>query len=248
MKVHRPVVKAGMCLCVLLAIVWNAPSLHSQKTIGKSRVSNTKAELAQCKSSYPGFTDSQCTTLVKRTDYVKNTDCPDRDAYYACKSFRELVKAQDADIVRDLAQQDHIYACFRPEDDVFSEVVFSNPASSTVASHEGTVAINYYKSGVKSSDMSIRNTGQWKSVAASQPISFDAPHRLPVGATFQGDNIRIQDARLEATETYKNTDGLDTTHTYTLQLSTGRFIETYEVQAPNKTEYPGRCLVMPNPE
>ena len=217
-----------------------AAGQHKSTAAQKSAADEQKW-MQQCKVGGSGLSDSQCALWVSRKEFVRKADCTDHDASLACGSFQELIKADDADLMLDLAKQDHVYACFRPQQDVFLEIYFSDSndgplqndqrASSTY--RMGTADVRYYKSGIAAEGISIHNSGRWA--------------RGLTDAAFRGDNIRIEGSRLEASQMYKNESKLDIHHTIVLQLSTGRFTEKFEEQPSGETvdEYSGRCLVLP---
>jgi hypothetical protein len=203
--------------------------------------------MQQCKAGGSGLSDSQCALWVSRKEFVRKEDCADHDASIACRSFQELIKADDADLMLDLARQDHVYACFRPQEDVFLEIYFSDPndgpwqkdlrtpAASSYRS--GTANLRYYKSGIAAEGISFHDSGRWtRGLNASSK-----------DAVFRGDNIRIEASRFEASQMYKNESKLDIHHTIVLQLSTGRFTEKFEEQPSGEAvdEYSGRCFVLP---
>jgi hypothetical protein len=262
MNVYGPFGRAAFFVCLVLTIVLSAPSLSAQALSGQkttgSKAGTSKAgtgkAVAQCTAEKPNFTEAQCATWIKRSNFVRDTKCPDSDSLVACTSFREMIKAEDADLMTDLATQAHVYACFRPGFDTFAEIFFSDPATGIwdkdpdlagIASHPGFATINYYKAGIKAPQMSFQNKGKWTYGPVAPGVSFVSLHVPSSSALFKGDNIRIEGSRLEATETYKSSDGVDTTHTFILQLSTGRFSESYQILAPDKTGYAGRCFVLP---
>lgn len=257
MNAYGPLGKVAIFVCLMLAIGLSATSLSSQALSGQ-KTTGSKAgpgkALAQCTAKNPNFTESECATWIKRSNFVRDTKCPSYDSLVACTSFREMIKAEDADLMTDLATQAHVYACFRPGFDTFAEIFFSDPATGIwdkdpdlagIASHPGFATINYYKAGIKAPQMSFQNKGKWTYGPVAPGVSFVSLHVPSASALFVGDNIRIEGSRLEATETYKSSDGVDTTHTFILQLSTGRFSESYQIQAPDKNGYAGRCFVLP---
>jgi hypothetical protein len=220
---------------------------HKSTSAQKSAADEQKW-MQQCKAGGSGLSDSQCALWVIRKEFVQKADCADHDASIACGSFQELIKADDVDLVLDLARQDHVYACFRPQQDVFLEIYYSDPndgpwqsgqsASAASSYRAGTANVRYYKSGIATEGISFHDSGKWtRGLNASS--SGDA--------VFRGDNIRIEGSRFEASQMYKNEAKLDIHHTIVLQLSTGRFTEKFEEQPSGEAvdEYSGRCFVLP---
>jgi hypothetical protein len=165
-----------------------------------------------------------------------------------------LVKDDDADMMRDLARQDHVYACFRPQQDMFLEIYFSDPNDGVwrkdahTMVRPGEAEVRYYKNGVASPGISFHSDGEWIYTLTGREGSNLSTFRAPNGdAAFAGMNIRIAGSRFEASQTYKNESNLNILHTLVLQLSTGRFTERYEVQVSGEAvnEYSGRCFVLP---
>lgn len=226
--------------------VLDAAGQHKTTSAQKSAADEQKW-MRQCEAGGSGLSDSQCALWVSRKQFVHKADCADHDASIACGSFKELIKADDADLMLDMAQQEHVYACFRPQEDVFLEIYYSDPNDgpwqndqrSTAASsyRTGTANVRYYKNGIAAEGISFHDSGRWtRGLTASDG-----------DAVFRGDDIRIEGSRFEASQMYKNESKLDIHHTIVLQLSTGRFIEKFEEQPSGETvdEYSGRCLVLP---
>jgi hypothetical protein len=161
------------------------------------------------------------------------------------------------DLLDDFAQQDHLYICFRPNQDVFMEIDFTDASDGvwqrddkihSRVEHLGGAGITYYKDGIGSGDMSFHDIGNWAfSIAELPNDDISMIRQLPADTAFRGDRILIQGSHFEANETYKNTGGMETVHSLTLQLSTGRFVESYEMKSSSDSgrTYTGRCLVLP---
>lgn len=233
----------GFLLLGILGAV-SAEGQHKGTPAQKSAADEQKW-MQQCEAGVSGLSDSQCALWVSRKEFVHKAECPDHDSSIACGSLKELIKADDADLMLDLARQDHVFACFRPQEDVFLEIYFSDPNDGTWQNDQrtsstyrlGTADVRFYKSGIAADGISIHNSGRWtRGITAS---SNDA--------AFRGDNIRIEGSRFEASQGYKNESKLDIYHTIVLQLSTGRFMEKFEEQPSGETvdEYSGRCFVLP---
>lgn len=240
-------------IIILLAAGLSSLPISGQKTNG----SHQQELMQKCEASDQTFTEADCATWLKRADYVRTASCPDRDANAACSSFRELVKADDSDIMNDLAKRTNVYVCFRPEEDVFMDIYFSDPNDGTwerdghntlMAFTLGGAAALYYKGGIGSQDMSFpQEQGKWEYSNLTSQTNVSTL-RVPFSdAVFRSDDIVIQGSRFQATESYKNDTGTNIEHTLILQLSTGRFLETYTSQLLGKAveSYSGRCLVLP---
>jgi hypothetical protein len=235
----------GILLSVILGMA-SAAGQHKATPAPKS-AANEQKWMQQCEAGGSGLSDSQCALWVSRKEFVRKADCADHDSNIACGSFQELIKADDADLMMDLARQDHVYACFRPQQDAFMEIYYSDPndgpwqsdqrGSAASSYRPGTANVRYYKNGIAAEGISFHDSGRWtRGLTASGSE-----------AVFRGDNIRIEGSRFEASQMYKNEAKLDIHHTIVLQLSTGRFTEKFEEQPSGETvdEYSGRCFVLP---
>jgi hypothetical protein len=112
----------------------------------------------------------------------------------------------------------------------------------------GAAELAYYKGGVGEPDRSFHNLAFGTYYPLKTPIDFSAVIREATSdnSTFHG-NIRIEDTRFDFSDTYKNQAGTETKHSITVQLSTGRFSERYDVNGGRTLEdMPGRCIVVPN--
>jgi hypothetical protein len=212
--------------------------------------------MEQCVAKDPSLSNSQCALWVSRKEYIHKAACPDHDANIACESFQELIEADDSDLILDLAQQDHVYACFRPQQDVFLEIYFSDPNDEALQKNEphpttgvshGGAEVRYYKNGIASEGMSFHDSGAWKYPLTAGEQNASILKAAGGRAIFEGQNISIKGSRLEASQTYKDESGVQIHHTVILQLSTGRFTESFDVQPAGNTIdiYSGRCLVLP---
>lgn len=240
-----------MGFLLLCALTLVAQGQHKATSSQKSSAADKQIWMDQCVANNPSLSTSQCAFWVSRKEFVHKTACPDHDASTACQSFQELIKSDDSDLLLDLAQREHVYACFRPEQDVFLEIYFSDPNNGVwkngpeprTGASPGGAEVRYYKDGVASEGMSFHDNGAWKYplTATSTPAATsDRP-------TFEGKNISIRGSRLEASQTYKDESGVQIHHDVVLQLSTGRFTESYDVLPAGNTidTYSGRCLVLP---
>lgn len=216
--------------------------------------------IATCRSTDPSADEAACGRWIRRKLAIQKTACPDSSAATACNSFKELVRANDAGVMSDLAHSDHVYACFLPEKDEFFEVTFSDPASSGFAppsaeqikegvppnalTVSGSSRFAYYKYGVEDEKMSLHNFGNWIYFPHGDKLRENATSKR---AEFKGRNIHIEDDRWTLTETYNNQAGTQTRHTVTLQLATGRFEQSFVLaQVGGDGGVPGRCIIAPS--
>lgn len=215
----------------------------------------------QCRSAGQ-LAPADCTRWVQRKLALTRSPCPDKTAAKACRSFQELLRDNDSGIMADLAGQDHVYVCFLPNVDEFFKVTYSEPAAgaftkaSTAQVKEGVPAtalaapgaadFAYFRSGVRDSDSSVHDSGNWIEPPPPDPrASPQSPELRP--ARFQGKTIEITSDEWKLTETYPNDTGTHTRHTVTLQLATGRFRQEFVLADSGKTQAQntGRCLIAP---
>jgi hypothetical protein len=244
----------GLLLCTTIVLI--AAGQHKATSQQKSLAADKQTWMDQCVGNNPSLSTSQCALWVSRKEFVHKTACPDRDASTACQSFQELIKADDSDLLLDLAQRERVYACFRPQQDVFLEIYFSDPSNGVwqengpeprAGALPGGAEVRYYKDGIASEGMSFHDDGGWKYPLAAGELNASTPMATNGPAIFEGKYVSIKGSRLEASQTYKDESGVQIHHDVVLQLSTGRFTESYDVLPAGNTidTYSGRCLVLP---
>jgi hypothetical protein len=184
--------------------------------------------------------------------------CPDTKAKQACDSFAELLKAKDSDIPASG------YACFRPEDDEFFVVEFTQPSfvwtidpdtkKRTIPQGSKSIAtgsMTSFRNGV--TDSSVLPTffflGSWRplwdneSVFASEQVNFqDAQAGELSTITITGSQLSVNDYP------YTNRSDKKVEYNLTLQRSTGRFSENYKYVGDSVPflEHSGRCVWFSN--
>jgi len=176
------------------------------------------------------------------------------------------VRANDPEVMNDLAHQDHVYACFVPGKDEFFEVRFSEPSwfgfrppsaeqvkdgvSSGALTIFGGSEFAYYKNGIWEENMSVHNIGNWIYYPLGDKTDPQSMRKNATSkrAQFKGRNIEIEDDRWTLTETYKNQADTETRHAVTVQLATGRFKENFVLTRTGKDvgEISGRCMIVPS--
>jgi hypothetical protein len=236
---------------LLLGTLSVLPTMGQQK-----HVAEVTDSVETCKAKDSSLSDFQCARWLARKDFVHKAACPDHDSGVACSSFEELVKADDTDMMHDLAQQDHVYTCFRPQQDVFLEIYYSDPDDGVWQKDEkapntsflrGEAEVRYYKSGIASTAMSFHSEGKWTYPLGEAGANSSNPETTDSGAVFDSENVQIRGSRFEASQVYKNESGVNIHHAVVLQLSTGRFTEKFDMQPSGEAvdEYSGRCFVLP---
>jgi hypothetical protein len=220
----------------------------------------------QCQSSDRFADEVDCGKWITRKLAIQRASSPDPEAAIAFKSFQELIRANDPDVMSDLAHQDHVYVCFLPAKDEFFEVTYSEPPWISFAPPDaeqvkngipkyaltiiGGSEFTYYKNGIGEENMSLHNIGDWIYFPLGDKTDPQSMRRNATSkrARFKGKNIEIKDDRWTLTETYKNQADTETTRTVTIQLGTGRFKETFVLTGTGKdvSERSGRCLIVPS--
>ena len=231
---------------------------------------DTQILIDQCRSQGQ-LNAADCARWAERKQAISQSDCPDKHAATACRSFQELLGDNDAALMSDFAHQDHVYVCFLPLDvshgikDEFFKVTYSDPSPSAFAAPlpaqlkagvpanalaaPGESDFAYFRSGVRDSDSSFHNLGNWIYSPAIQAdlatMRRNANFRL---ARFVGQNIQIANDEWKLTETYRNDADTMTRHTVSVQLATGRFLQVYALADSGKvqTQTDGRCLIAPS--
>jgi hypothetical protein len=229
-------------------------------------LSEVRNLIGECQSSDQFADEADCGKWIARKLAIQRAACPDPEAAIACKSFQELVRANDPEVMNDLAHQDHVYACFLPGKDEFFEVRFSEPSwfgfrpptaeqvkdgvSSDALTISGGSEFAYYKNGVWEENLSVHNIGNWLYFPLGDKTDLQSMRKNATSkrAQFKGKNIEIEDDRWTLTETYKNQADTETRHTVTVQLATGRFKENFVLTRTGKDvgESSGRCMIVPS--
>jgi hypothetical protein len=229
-------------------------------------LSEVRNLIGRCQSSSRFADEADCGKWIARKLAIQRAASPDPEAATAFKSFQELIRANDPDLIDDLAHQDHVDVCFLPGKDEFFEVVFSEPnafgfkppdedqvkegVSKRALTALGGSEITYYKNGIGDEDRSLHNIGNWIYFPVGDKTDPQSMQRNATSnqARFKGKNIEIEDGRWTLTETYKNQSGTETRHTVTVQLTTGRFKENFVLDETGRevSEGSGRCLIVPS--
>ena len=191
--------------------------------------------------------------------------CPPQ-SQVACDSFIELWNAGDADVKADWDEFGMV--CFRQGEDNFFVVVVANgyldpdtmqrDAGGTVFVREWKNAygrLESFKNGVSNADNTIPDSlttfkGGW--IAFGNVPENSLPSVKPKDATFiakpddnSGAYVNISATTAELSADYKNVAEKDVQYGLTIQLSTGRFVETHSLKNAVPTQAVGRCVPMP---
>lgn len=226
--------------------------------------SKVRDSIGSCQASDQLANEADCGRWVERKLAIQQITCSDADTASACRSFRELVRASDPEIMYDLSHQDHVYACFLPRKDEFFEVLYSEPnwygfqppspeeikqgVPQNTLTITGGTRLTYYADGIVDENKSLWSYGNWIyfSLGAKTDLQSMRKSATSRQAQFKGQNIEIDDGHWTLTETYKNQAETETQRTVTVQLVTGRFKESFVFAKSGKEigESSGRCLIV----
>jgi hypothetical protein len=183
--------------------------------------------------------------------------CPSEQAADACVSFFELYRAKDRAVLP--VPGDTAYACFREEKDEFFVIEFSNPefipqldtktrlrVFPKDASNDGYGSVTAFSKGIEDSTVHPIGSfqGKWKHPSFPR-FTSDAPDDGK--EREQTPSILIDSSQFEASHRFKNRFDKPVDYHLVMQLSTGRFSETF---TEDKEKFPfvaqtGRCLKYP---
>lgn len=245
---------------------------HTDSAAPINSASTAQLDMANCKTKERWVKSEGCDAWAAKKAKVNATECPDKSET-ACRSFKEMVAAEDEDFMSDLASR-NVYVCFRPGEDVFFEASFSEPdelawmgttewrQSQTEEKRSflpgnyvqfGSAGLTYYTAGVGDEYNSIQGSGHWVYKSFGPTAKPEELKNLATSrnSLFQAKNaeqdFEVQRTRFEASEKYQNQAGIDIEHIVTVQLATGRFRETFQEQQSGRkmSSYSGRCIALP---
>ena len=147
-----------------------------------------------------------------------------------CKSFNELLAANDKDVTVMLGVDNEAYTCFRTDEDVFVIVSMEKPEPERfkkVANQPYSLvmfAVAYvekFENGVSQDNRIF--TGNWKkfSTLPNREPSFSS--KLAESSLFFGES------EINISYTWKNLKNTNTFYMMNIRRSTHRFVETFEV-------------------
>ncbi len=163
--------------------------------------------------------------------------CPDTEAQQACKSYQELLKANDRGL-----PDGNAYICFRKSEDQFFIVTFSRPyfpkhwdkdLKELVPNETPRPGFGYaetYNNGVLDSTTmpTLNFSGQWQSLyPESNFFSSDKINGKTLNEKDPNVGVTIEDAQVNIGYKYANRMEKTITYTLTIQRSTGRFSESF---------------------
>lgn len=180
--------------------------------------------------------------------------CPDAEAQQGCKSYQELLKAKDKSL------PDDAYFCFRKKEDEFFAVRFNRPYFTKrwdeeskqmvpdETPHSGIGYAQTYKDGVlDSTKMPTFNfSGQWRSMQWSESGIFisDTLNFKKQDENDHDVGVSIDETQINVVFKYQNPMDKTIRYTLTIQRSTGRFAESFRIEAEKIpfSESTGYCI------
>jgi hypothetical protein len=218
--------------------------------------------IATCKAKGDIYSDEVvCAKWLNRREEARRAACPDADATVACRSFQELIKA--GDFMGDFAEKEHVFTCFRKNEDMFFNLWFGEPGErgwqqdntkDRTLTQSGIAAFDYYKQGLWSFNLSVGVYGKWRYIPPGPVCNATCRKEATSGNSgYEGQNevggsIRIDNERAILSESFDNKSGSRTTHEVIVQLSTGRFTERYMLPKSSGMDEPeestGRCIIL----
>lgn len=171
--------------------------------------------------------------------------CADPDARSACRSFEQLVDANDAALLESIKPTS--YVCFRPKEDVFMVIHYRAPRPPWTRSENdrqtqsGFVTFVEYRNGVVSTDRLA--TGTWSRI---DPDRVGPMEPLFESGAADGSNTPIQidiQAEINVSYDFQNTTNETIGRSLTIRRSTGRFVERFKPPTDAPFEFSGTCLM-----
>jgi hypothetical protein len=174
-----------------------------------------------------------------------------------CKSFNEMLAAQDKDVLRSLAGSDQAYVCFRTGEDVFTIVSFEKTddlysfkkTATSIAETSGFPTLTRYKEGVSEDYQPF--WGKWRKLASA---SNETAHFIGGGSALRPFRVSIDNSEVSVSYQWKNVSNTITTYTLQIRRSTKRGLETLEAPPPptdknksvSQTTFQDFCEFYPN--
>jgi hypothetical protein len=156
-------------------------------------------------------------------------DCSKFDASPACGSYNEMIEKGDGDLLSSINGMYHSVVCFRPGEDVFMVLYFVLPdslayrsvsTSKYVLATDGYIGYARYKDGIF--DDGDVAQGEWTKTKYTSSVFHSARGTQP--------SAHVDDNEINYASSFKNLEKTTTDYTFSVRLSTLRFVETY--QAP----------------
>lgn len=179
--------------------------------------------------------------------------CPDPEAQKACKSYQELLKAKDSGLPIEG------YVCFQKNLDVFFVVLFSRPyfprrwdkelkemVVDTESNPPGHGYAQSYKDGIADSAVppSLFFSGTWIPYPESGTFTSNEVNFKKQDTSDADVGVSIDETQFIAGYKYQNRFDKTITYKLTIQRSTGRFSESFQVESEKLpfSENSGHCI------
>lgn len=178
---------------------------------------------------------------------TRNTTCADPKFRKPCESFRQLVYANDKDILRTISKLTS-YVCFRPdEEDTFVVFQFDPPPrsgwSKSDALHEtayGSSELSEYRDGLWSKGWI--GEGLWHRYVHNPLLFFQS---IPATPSLAELGVRLDDTVATISRTFERQEDGSVFSEIEIRRSTGRFVETLLSANGVTRKISGTCLIYP---
>src|SRR5580704_2617810 len=145
-------------------------------------------------------------------------DCSGERNTQSCRSFNQLMESKDKHLLLSLSQD--AYACFRPGDDVFFVVSFTQPPGNP--DQAPVVTYQMFKGGVSDDFRTVE--GSWAKAPEGSSV-FHQNKSSEASASITG-------AEVQFGYSFKNAQGNDVGYSVQVRRSTLRFSEAYKWPNP----------------
>jgi hypothetical protein len=180
---------------------------------------------------------------------LPTVNCSDAETAKACSSFKQLLDAQDKDILKNLYFPSS-YVCFRPKDDAFLIFHIGAPGPKLwkkwekvdvgpVETQSGFPALTEFREGVFYHE--AIGMGDW--TRYNNLDTLPTFTLRPNGGNTDGMAIVIGETEISVTYPFKNRNDETTQYELTIRRSTGRFSETFAVNEKRIVIHSGTCLI-----
>jgi hypothetical protein len=166
-----------------------------------------------------------------------------------CQSYNEMVAKGDKDLLG-LINGSHVFACFKPDEDVFfivslvepypSEYTARSRASANELQSTGIFSYARFKNGVQDDANTL--TGLWKEVKLTRVATFSAKDEQ--SATHAAAN----DTEISYGNSVRSPDNTYTVYALQIRRSTLRFSETYTASEAPPEGKPNKPPTHPQPK
>jgi hypothetical protein len=182
-----------------------------------------------------------CVLLVN-ISRAQTIECSSALATPSCRSFAELLRARDKELISSIGPESTLVACFRKSSDVFVTVSFPTDKALVYAEEanhmrKAAALVEYdrYKDGVSEDEQVYIGNYTRYSYPGMTP-SF----RSEVDEKDKTRGASITDSEISIYYTYDNAVGGKTTYSMQIRRSTMRFVETFR-SGDTQTNETGYC-------